>query len=204
MRFQIFFISAILSIASIHVFAQDRCATVEYEAIRHQKNPALENSQQFENWLKNKIAQPKLKQQSTQRTQSATYTIPVVVHIIHNGEAIGTGANLSDAQIISQINVMNKDFARLNLDAVNTPSEFLPVAGNLDIEFVLAKQDPFGAATTGITRTKGTQSSWKISDNATFKGLSYWPAENYFNIWVLNLPDYLGYAQLPVSTLDGL
>lgn len=204
MRFQIFFISAILSIASIHVFAQDRCATVEYEAIRHQKNPALENSQQFENWLKNKIAQPKLKQQGTQRTQSATYTIPVVVHIIHNGEAIGTGANLSDAQIISQINVMNKDFARLNLDAVNTPSEFLPVAGNLDIEFVLAKQDPFGAATTGITRTKGTQSSWKISDNATFKGLSYWPAENYFNIWVLNLPDYLGYAQLPVSTLDGL
>jgi len=204
MRFQIFFISAILSISSINARAQDRCATVQYEALRHQKNPTLEDSDQFENWLQNKIAHPKTQQQRTQGTESATYKIPVVVHIIHNGEPIGTGTNLSDAQILSQINVMNKDFTRMNLDASNTPAEFLPIAGNLDIEFVFAKQDQFGAATTGITRTLGTKSTWIISDNATFKALSYWPAENYFNIWVLNFPDFLGYAQLPVSNLMGL
>lgn len=204
MRFQIFFISAILSISAFQAPAQDRCATVQYEAIRHQKNPTLEKSEQFENWLQNKIVHPKLQQQRTQGTESATYTIPIVVHIIHNGEPIGTGTNLSDAQILSQINVMNKDFTRMNLDASNTPAEFLPVAGNLDIEFVLAKQDQFGAATTGITRTLGTKSTWIISDNATFKALSYWPAEDYFNIWVINIPSFLGYAQLPVSSLSGL
>ncbi|MBL7871361.1 MAG: choice-of-anchor J domain-containing protein [Cyclobacteriaceae bacterium] len=204
MRLQIVFISALLISAYSNTHAQDRCGTVQYEELRHQKNPNLEKSQQFENWLNNKISQPKLQQQRTEGTEAATYVIPVVVHIIHNGEGIGTGLNLSDAQIQSQINVMNKDFQRMNLDAVNTPSEFIPVAGNLDIEFVLAKQDPFGAATNGIQRVQGTKSVWTINDNATFKALSYWPAENYYNIWVINIPSYLGYAQSPVSNLPGL
>ena len=204
MRLQIVFISALLISALSITHAQERCGTVKYEELRQQKNPNLENTQQFENWLNNKILQPRLQQQRTQGTQAATYVIPVVVHIIHNGEPIGTGLNLSDAQVQSQINVMNKDFQRMNLDASNTPPEFSGVAGSLDIEFVLAKQDPFGAATNGIQRVQGTKSVWTINDNATFKGLSYWPAENYYNIWVVNIPSFLGYAQSPVSNLPGL
>ncbi len=204
MRLQIVFISALLISAYNSTHAQERCGTVKYEELRLLKNPNLEKTQQFENWLSNKISQPKLQQQRTQGTQTATYVIPVVVHIIHNGETIGSGINISDDQIKSQISVMNKDFQRMNLDATNTPAEFLPVAGNLDIEFVLAKQDPFGAATNGIQRVQGTKSVWTINDNATFKALSYWPAENYYNIWVVNIPSFLGYAQSPVSNLPGL
>lgn len=204
MRLQIVFISALLIGAFINTQAQDRCGTIQYEALRHQKNPNLEKGSEFENWVQKKLTQPRLDAQRSQRTQAATYVIPVVVHIIHNGEPIGSGLNLSDAQIQSQINVMNKDFQRMNLDAGNTPSEFLPVAGNLDIEFVLAKQDPFGAATNGIQRVQGTKSVWTINDNSTFKALSYWPAEDYYNIWVINIPSYLGYAQSPVSNLPGL
>ena len=176
--------------------AQDRCGMVEYEKIRHSKRSKQEREQQFEQWMQEKMVGIT----SPFRIQASTITIPVVVHIIHNGIADAT--NISDAQIISQIDVLNKDFNRQNSDASNTPSEFLPVAGSLDIQFVLAKQDPEGLATTGITRTLGTKPLWNISDHAEFKALNYWPAEKYLNIWVVNLASlYIGFAQLPVSTL---
>lgn len=175
-------------------WSQERCGEQAYQTILKRTEAPM----QFEKWIK---ARQSL--QNTQRTQ-ATYRIPVVFHIIHNGEAIGTGTNLSEAQILSQLAVMNKDYQRLNEDAVNTPAEFLPVAGSLSIEFVLAKQTPAGLPTTGITRTQGTKSSYTITDNYTIKSTAYWPSESYLNIWICNITDYLGYAQFPESTLSGL
>lgn len=185
-----------------NTYGQQRCATVEYEKIRKKLNPKLEDEKTFEKWLKDKST---LRTQGTQRTQAAPYKIPVVVHVIHNGEPIGTGTNISDAQILSQITVLNEDFKRLNADASQTPNEFLGVAGSIDIEFVMAKQDPFASGTNGIVRVNGNRASWTYNDNVQFKSLSYWPAENYLNIWVLNLTDFLGYAQFPESSiLQGL
>src|SRR5690606_2994235 len=44
-----------------------------------------------------------------------------------------------------------------------------------------------------------------FNDSYTLKALSYWPAEEYMNIWVCNLTDqYVGYAQQPESDLEGL
>ena len=198
-----FFTTLLLCIAHLS-FCQDRCATVHYEEQRHLKNPKKESNQQFEEWMRQKITLRTMEAGRTQETQ-ATYVIPVVVHIINNGEAIGTGTNLSVSQIQSQIDVLNKDFQRLNADAANTPAGFLPFAGNLDVQFVLAKQDPIGAPTNGIARVKGKQTSWTVNDNAIFKALSYWPAEKYLNLWVVTFSDQtLGYAQLPVSNLAGL
>ncbi len=159
------------------------------------------NQVEFEQWLDNRIRKSKV---SGLERQQAAYQIPVVVHVIHNGEAIGSGRNISAAQILSQISVLNNDFQRLNTDAVNTPAEFQSVAGSLSVEFVLAKQDPEGLATTGIRRVQGTQTSWTVNDNYELKSLSYWPAEDYLNIWVCNLTDLLGYAQFPISGLSGL
>ncbi len=187
------------------LLGQDRCGTVEYQKMLHPEHSIEEI--RFENWLKNQQVKPMLKSFSTHGTSTATYVIPVVVHVIHNGEAIGTGTNISDAQIISQISVLNKDFKRLNTDAGQTPTQFLPVAGSLDIEFVLAKQDPEGLDTNGITRVQGTKTSWTYTEHAQFKALSYWPAEDYLNIWVINFNDpqgFIGYAQFPESTLPGL
>ncbi|MFN7493683.1 MAG: choice-of-anchor J domain-containing protein [Cyclobacteriaceae bacterium] len=183
-------------------FAQERCGTVEYEKQLLNKNPSKETTEQFEKWMSAKINQI-AKGQSAQRTQS-TYTIPVVVHIIHNGESIGTGLNISDAQVLSQINVLNKDFGRTNTDQVNTPAIFQGVAGAFDVEFVLAKQDPDGLPTNGIVRVKGSKTSWTANDNYLLKSQSYWPTEQYLNIWVTFLTDYLGFAQFPVSPLAGL
>ena len=194
----------VLLFISITSAAQDRCATVQYMKNLQQKNLQLENENGFEQWLLNKI-QNRKKALDTKRRQATTYQIPVVVHVIHNGEAIGTGANISEAQILSQIDVLNKDYKRLNLDAGNTPAEFLPVAGGIDIEFVMAKRTPEGLATNGIVRVQGSKSTWSINDNYELKSQSYWPAEDYMNIWVTRLSaSYVGFAQFPVSTLPGL
>ena len=76
----------------------------------------------------------------------------------------------------------------------------------IGVDFVLAKQSPTGAPSDGIRRVQGTQSSWSLNDNGIFKGLSYWPSEKYLNIWVVKFSNGndLGYAQFPVSNLNGL
>ena len=182
-------------------FAQDRCSIIRYEQLLNQQFPNREQSAEFEKWLNSKLKDKRTRLQQ----EAATYTIPIVVHIIHNGEQVGTGTNLSEAQIISQIQVLNKDFKRLNTDATQTPSDFQNVAGSISIEFVLAKRDPDGAATNGIRRVNGGKTSWGVGEEAAFKALSYWPAEDYFNIWVLNLSGSdIGYASFPVSNLPGL
>lgn len=190
-----------LQSVSIPLKAQDRCGTVAYYRSTHTE-PNL-HKLRFEQWLDERM----FRQQTSrsERRAAGPYQVPVVVHVIHNGEDIGTGANISDAQILSQIRVLNEDYNRQNTDAVNTPPEFLGVAGSMDIEFVLAKQDEDGLATNGIVRVNGGESSWSMNDNYALKDLSYWPAEQYFNIWVCNLTDsFVGYAQFPESDLEGL
>ncbi|WP_254090498.1 M43 family zinc metalloprotease [Dawidia soli] len=178
--------------------AQQRCATVEYEQklVLEKKLP---EKRDFESWL-----QRKTKQRSTLRTEASTYHIPVVVHIVHNGEPEGVGSNISDEQVLSQIAVLNKDYNRQNTDADQTPADFAGVAGSIAVEFVLARQTPEGLPTNGIVRVKGSKSTWTINDNSQLKAQSFWPSEDYLNIWVCRLSGYLGYAQFPVSDLPGL
>src|SRR5262245_17624874 len=109
-------------------FAQDRCGTF----INHPNNKH-ENEARFEEWLKQKLIKRK-SLQTLGRTEEETYQVTVVVHIVHNGEPVGIGTNIPDAQVYSQIEVLNNDFKRLNADAVNTPLEFQSEAGSINIE----------------------------------------------------------------------
>ncbi len=183
-------------------FSQERCGTTHIEK-RLTKNQQKETTDQFEKWMSSKLSRSSKAPFRVQSTQT-TYSIPVVVHIIHNGEPIGTGLNLSEAQINSQLKVLNDDFNRLNADQTNTPALFLPVAASFSVQFILAKQDPDGLPTNGIVRVKGSKASWNSAENFAIKSQSYWPAEQYLNIWVIALTDFLGYAQFPVSNLAGL
>ena len=198
----------VLTLSLIVIFysalqAQKRCATAEYQALNRVLGKVTESNEQFEKALAAKINSRS--KEKFARINQEPYKIPVVVHVIHFGEAVGQERNISDAQIISQIEVLNRDFKRLNADTVNTPAEFKPLAGRIDIEFVLAKQDPNGNCTSGIVRVTGTRSQWSMSREAELKALSYWPAEDYLNIWVIKFQGYLGYAQFPVSSgLPGL
>ena len=123
--------------------------------------------------------------------------IPVVVHVVWNTPA----QNVSEAQINSQIDVLNRDFRRTNPDVSTTPAPFLGLATDARIEFYLASTDPHGAATSGIERRQTTTATF--SDNDAIKhnssgGLDAWPAATYLNLWVGPLGGgLLGYAQFP-------
>ena len=117
--------------------------------------------------------------------QRTVYRIPVVVHIIYNTAA----QNLPDAQVFSQIDVLNEDFRRLNADTVATPLPFKGVAADTEIEFCLATLDPNGLPTTGITRTETTITTFSGDDmkaDAT-GGKDPWPRTEYLNMWVCGL-----------------
>ena len=158
----------------------------------------------FEDWITKKIVEKNSKPQ-IMKVQAEPRVIPVVVHVLHNGTAVGVEANISDAQILSQIRVLNEDFRRKNADAIRTPAEFLPVAADANIEFVLAKQDPNGLPTTGIVRKQGPKTIYGPEDATLIGQTSQWNPEEYLNMWVVPLVSpYLGYATFPTSNLPGL
>jgi len=183
------------------IFAQDKCGTVPYMQQLYQQHKI--DPLQVENWIAKKRLQQK--NSPNQKNQNGVYQIPVVVHVIHKGEPVGTGVNISDEQILSQIDVLNKDFRRENLDANLTPSIFQPLAAGMSIEFILARQDPDGLFSDGIVRKQGTRSVWGFTTEAELKSQSFWPSEDYLNIWVTDLAGtLLGFAQFPFTTLPGL
>jgi pregnancy-associated plasma protein-A/repeat uncharacterized protein DUF346 len=123
--------------------------------------------------------------------------IPVVVHVVWNTAV----QNISDAQIQSQIAVLNRDFRRLNPDRSQVPTVWQSLVADAQIEFFLATTDPGGATTTGITRTNTSATSFigddRVKSSAT-GGANPWPSNRYLNMWVCQLGGgLLGYAQFP-------
>lgn len=145
-------------------------------------------------------------------------TIPVVVHIVHNGVPIGQGQNLSTAQILAQIDILNEDYAALNSQFYNTPSQWMGIAGFPNIQFCLANKKPDGTATNGIDRQQMTVTgtSWNNNNvNSTIKPAIKWDPTKYFNIYVLPIPGttaqggVVGYSNYPLtgqigSNIDGV
>ena len=143
-------------------------------------------------------------------SRTGTTVIPVVVHVIFNTAA----QNIADAQVQSQITILNQDYRKANVDVGSIPSVFQPLCGDARIEFELATKDPSGIATSGITRTHTTKTSFADDDqmkSAATGGHDAWPADRYLNLWVvprLTSPqgDLLGYAQFPggAAATDGV
>lgn len=138
--------------------------------------------------------------------QKATLYIPVVVHIIHDN---GIG-NISDEQVHDALRVLNMDYNRQNADAGmtrnTTDAPFVPIAGDMDVEFKLAKKDPQGNCTNGIVRVNAPELTYNANDDCKYSsngGSDQWPMDRYLNIWVVNSIEndgpgmILGYAYLP-------
>ena len=133
----------------------------------------------------------------------AVVTIPVVFHVVYNTAA----QNVSDAMIAAQLKVLNDDFRNAKAAAGGT---------NVEVQFVMAKRKPSGAATTGIERRQTTMASFSYTGTLgepvknTAYGLVAWDATKYLNIWLCNLGGgLLGYATFPSSlastpSLDGV
>jgi hypothetical protein len=128
--------------------------------------------------------------------RSVTVTIPVVVHVVYNTAA----QNISATQIKSQIKVLNQDFRAKNSDKSGVPASWKSIIGDANIEFALAKKDPDGKPTNGITRTRTTRTSFGANDSVkkAAEGKTAWSRDSYLNLWVCSLGGgLLGYAQFP-------
>jgi hypothetical protein len=138
--------------------------------------------------------------------ENGTITIPVVFHIIHRGEAIGTGTNIPDARIIDQVAVLNECFSQTNIDQNLIPQVFLNVAGNPNLRFELACVDPNGNNTSGIIRRQSATTNFTAETQnvkiTNLGGDDPWPTDRYLNVWVApNLfadgDQLFGYGQFP-------
>lgn len=194
----------ILQVLHFYSANAQRCPVPQLIEEREKSNNYLKTDE-FENWLQQKTQQRKFENilQSKAR-RKLQVQIPVVFHIIHKGEAIGLGTNISKERIDRQLEILNEDFNRLNKDTTETLSQFLPFASNIEITFIYARQDPEEFETDGIVRVLGSRASYSYGNRAILSAESYWPAEDYLNIWVADLSSSLGWAEFPVSNLPGL
>lgn len=181
-----------------------RCITTEYEKFLQEQNPKRMSDAQFEAWVAPLLEAYK-NGNSTYSQSGGVITIPVVVHVIHNGQPVGTAPNITDPQVESQITVMNNDFRRLT----GTPGfNNNPIGADVMVQFALAKVDPNGNPTNGINRVNLCQASWStVAINSTVKPTTQWDPALYLNMWSVQFsdPTLLGYAQFPdASGLGGL
>jgi hypothetical protein len=123
-------------------------------------------------------------------------TIPVVIHVVYNSPT----QNISDAQIYSQVAVLNRDYGKQNADTSEIPSYYNSVAANCGFRFALANLDTNGNATTGIIRVHTNVHSFDINDYVKYSsegGDNAWDRDRYLNIWVCNLTGgILGYSSV--------
>ena len=195
-------LTILLTVATLFLTAQERCGTTaitekmmsdypEYAKARAEVN------NQTEKWIEN----------HPNHSEKTIITIPVVVHVVWKTNT----QNISDAQIQSQIDVLNEDYRRTNVDQINTPSVWQSIAADSEIEFCLATTDPNGNTTTGIDRVQTTHGQFGMDSDihtASAGGADDWPNDDYLNIWVCNIQNgLLGYASPPSNWIgdgDGL
>ncbi|WP_052248373.1 M43 family zinc metalloprotease [Chryseobacterium taiwanense] len=178
----------------------DRCSFVEYEEYLQKKDPKRMTTDQFEAWIAPLVEKARQERLANKSTSGGIVTIPVVVHVIHSGEAYGVGANITDEQVQSQITVMNQDFRRM----VGTPGYNTNAVGaDIMIQFALAKVDVNGNPTNGIDRVNLCYPNWSTGNiNGYVKPLTIWDPTQYMNMWSVNFSNagLLGYAQFPSNS----
>jgi hypothetical protein len=138
--------------------------------------------------------------------------IPVVVHVVYATAA----ENITDAQVKSQIDVLNHDYRKKNADISKIPAPFKALAADARIEFALATRAPNGSPTNGITRTQTTKQQFDSHKNdikfASHGGHNAWARDKYLNLWTAKTivdpqaGQLLGYAQFPggAAATDGV
>jgi PKD repeat protein len=138
------------------------------------------------------VLRESIERQRDNATRSSTvYTIPIVVHVLHTGEPVGTGSNISDAQIQSAIDALNEDYRKV-------PGTNGDGAGvDIEMQFCLAARDPNGNPTNGINRVDASSVTNYANEGIsigqgsgasenTVKALSRWDRDDYYNIWIVN------------------
>lgn len=152
----------------------------------HQKN-----NEQLDEWLQNS---------SNFIKNRSVVTLPVVVHVVYHEDE----ENISDEQIFSQIDILNKDFRALNCQVPKVEEPFKELIADIEFEFCLATIDPDGNPTNGITRTWSRIPFFDCNSDFLYKkangGADAWDTKRYINIWVAKLGPVVGGSTLGCGT----
>ena len=210
-------LTAALALTSLAVQAQSMadgrgrnwCGAVAEQERYFAEHPGAREAQKAFNLKLEAMSQVQERSTAASASGSPDVTIPVVVHVIHSGGA----DNISDRQINSAIEQLNIDYQKQNADTASTLAQFRPIAASLGFQFRLAKKDPNGNCTTGITRHYAPN---LVNDNQSgaVQAVAIWDRSRYLNIWVvgsIGTPaagggTVLGYSNLPqnsTATRDG-
>jgi Pregnancy-associated plasma protein-A len=170
-----------------------QCASMqEYERMLEEHPTFRTNQRRAEDYTARAVASGE-----AMRVASRVVTIPTVVHVVWKKPQ----ENIDKAQIKSQIDAINLDYAATNADVSNVPAAWQGLVGNPKVKFKLATKDPDGQRTDGIVRVKTDRAHFNAGDDvkrAGQGGSTAWPSDVYLNIWVCTLGGgLLGYAQFP-------
>lgn len=188
-----------LLLAHCGFYAQHFCYTTEASNKWFAQHPELKAA--FEAQQEEAARQDKARYQNGHYTfeqakssaAASNYTIPVVFHILHQGG----NENISDAQVIDAVNILTRDFNKLNADTTSVVASFTNNIGNPKFEFKLATKDPNGNCTNGIIRHWDVNTDW---DKDFSRYVYTWPPTKYLNIYVIrSMADAAGYTFLPGS-----
>jgi Pregnancy-associated plasma protein-A/Secretion system C-terminal sorting domain/Fibronectin type III domain len=201
------FIILIYIIYSLPSFSQDvRRACATHDVLQEQKRLYPKIGDNMERIERHTQAVQSLPQMKIRR---GAITIPVIVHVVYR--AANPIENITDEQIMSQLEVLNKDYRRLNSDNKMTPSVFTPFSADCELEFKLAKRTPIGKPTTGIIRYSSDRKvTWGKSDEVKMPekgGITPWDASKYLNLYVCAVGGgVLGYSSMPgsLAAFDGV
>jgi hypothetical protein len=194
-------------VISLFANAQRNCASYEHLQQQLRNNPQMALQLQAIEQFTQSHPDAGINMRGT-----PVYNIPVVVHVLWNTST----QNISDAQVLSQIDVLNKDYQLNNSDTGLVPSVFKPYVADCKIQFCMAQRDAAGNATTGIIRKQTTKTSFSAdTDDAKYNstgGDNAWDASQYLNFWVVpsitsgGQGGILGYAQFPggAAATDGV
>ncbi|HAD97885.1 MAG TPA: PKD domain-containing protein, partial [Cryomorphaceae bacterium] len=159
---------ALLALSSFSLFSQN---TIPCYFDQYTNNKSLQAAEgKIQAALQKKLASAFKKESS-----DSVRTIPVVVHIIHNGGP----ENISDAQVQSQIQILNEDYGKMpgtNGDGNGVDTK---------VRFCLANKDPYGNCTNGIVRVNSPLTNHQSYQRALLKELSFWDNTRYLNIYIV-------------------
>lgn len=162
----------------------------------------LSNPSVFQQMKNDQITLAKAVSNYAESKSETVYTIPIVFHIVHNE---GT-ENISDEQVYDAVEILNRDFRRLNSDADLVHADFQGMPSDIMIEFKLATIAPDGTCFNGVTRSKSPyteaigsgvdQLTAALYENDIYQGS--WPHDKYLNIIVAkDIGGAAGYTYYP-------
>ena len=182
-------------LTAITAVAQYRCGTDVMNNRERSRNPFLVQAQDnYERLMREEMIEWR---NNRDGETEAVLVIPVVFHVLHmNGPE-----NISDEQIYDQMEILNRDYNKLNADTVEVVSGFDTIIANVKLEFRLATKDFMGNCTNGIERIRTIETY--VGDNGS--KLNQWPRERYLNVWTCSRMEngVAGYSQYPSSVIDG-